>query len=59
MKKCKISIINAVITGILICGMLAAFGVAEKRYAAPDAGPSTDIVRINVPDNISSSRAKN
>lgn len=59
MKKCKLSIMNAVIAGILICGMLAACGVAEKRYAAPDKGTSTDVVRINVPDNIASTRAKN
>ena len=58
MKKCKISVINAVIAGILICGMLAAFGVAEKRFAAPDADVSTDVIELNIPDNISSTRAK-
>ena len=31
MKKCKLSIINSVIAGILICAMLAACGAAEKQ----------------------------
>ena len=50
---------NAVIAGILICGMLAACGVAEKRYAAPDAVETPDVVRMNVPDHVVSTRAKN
>lgn len=31
MKKCKLSIINSIIAGILICAMLAACGAAEKQ----------------------------
>lgn len=58
MNKCKLSIINAVIAGILICGMLAACGAAEKRYAAPEKHGVSEVV-INVPDHISSTRAKN
>lgn len=58
MNKCKLSIINAVIAGILICGMLAACGAAEKRYAAPEEYKSSETV-INVPDHITSTRAKN
>lgn len=58
MKKCKLSIINAVIAGILICGMLAACGAAEKRYAAPE-GPQASFAQENIPDHVSSGRAKN
>ena len=59
MKKCKLSIINAVIAGIMICGMLAACGVAEKRYAAPEDTGAVESVNINIPDHVVSSRAKN
>ncbi len=34
MKKCKLSIINSVVAGILICAMLAACGAVEKQSSA-------------------------
>lgn len=36
MKKYRHSVLNSVLSGILICGILAACGVAEKNFAAPE-----------------------
>lgn len=36
MKKVKMSVLNSILAGILICGMLAACGAAEKNFAAPE-----------------------
>ena len=36
MKKTNIHVLNSLLAGILICGMLAACGAAEKNFAAPE-----------------------
>ena len=59
MKNCKLSIMNSIIAGILLCGMLAACGVAEKRYSAPEEPKAAEVIDMNIPDHIISSRAKN
>lgn len=59
MKSCKLSVINSIVAGILLCGMLAACGVAEKRYSAPIEPDAAEVIDINVPDHVASHRAKN
>ena len=51
MNKYSLSIINSLLAAILICGMLAACGAAEKSFAAPKNISET--VSENVPANIS------
>ncbi len=53
MKKTKLTVFNSLLAGILICGILAAYGAFEKRLAAPKI-QTPDVLPVSayVPDHV-------
>lgn len=57
MKKYGFSVLNSLLAGILICGLLAACGIAEKNFAAPKPLIAADTVGADVPTHLSDKKA--